>query len=146
MSMDISEAIALAKDLLRTSSDFHAHDPEMAAQFAGRAYEICDDLGIDRAEIGEPAQSLETVLLVDEEEAEDDDDDDDDPVDHPADDDDDSEEISQQLRHLLQQQAQVLRDMEESEAAPPPKAKKRSFKLFGRSQDQDEETRELQSA
>lgn len=139
MSMDISEAIALAKDLLRTSSDFHAHDPEMAAQFAGRAYEICDDLGIDRAELGEPAPSLEPVVLVEADDIEDEDDDD-----EPADDDEESDEISLQLRHLLQQQAQVLRDMEESEAAPPPKAKKRSFRLFGR--DEDEETRELQSA
>ena len=53
MSLDVSDAVALAKDLLKTSGDFQVHDPEMAAEFSNRAYEICDDLGIDRALLGE---------------------------------------------------------------------------------------------
>lgn len=51
MSLDVSDAIALAKDLLKTGIEFRPHDPEMAEEFMGRALQICDDLGIDRKQI-----------------------------------------------------------------------------------------------
>jgi hypothetical protein len=51
MSLDLSDAIALAKDLLKTGIEFRPHDPEMAEEFMGRALQICDDLGIDRKQI-----------------------------------------------------------------------------------------------
>jgi hypothetical protein len=52
MSLDVSDAIALATDLLQTSDDFRPHDPEMAVELSNRAYQICDDLGLDPKLIG----------------------------------------------------------------------------------------------
>ncbi|MGI9500162.1 MAG: hypothetical protein ACR2P3_09000 [Geminicoccaceae bacterium] len=132
MTLDVSEAIALAKDLLQTSGDFRPYDPALAAEFSDRAYEICDDLGIDRSLIGEAVADLVVEPAVE-----------------PVDDDvssspnatvefeDDVEQTSQQLRSLLQQQADVLKNVRETEAQPKPKTKKRSrsFRLFGRSAD-----------
>ena len=129
MALDVSEAIALAKDLMKTSGDFRPHDPALAEQFSSRAYEICDDLGIDRAVIGEcVAEPIEDA----------------DEGDGGSDsaiietppavlDDEDARQTSQQLRDLLQQQARVLQNARETEAAlAQPKAKKRAFRLFGR--------------
>ncbi len=42
-------AFELAKDLLRTRDQYHPHDPELAAAFSSRAYEICADFDIDCA-------------------------------------------------------------------------------------------------
>ena len=131
MSLDVSEAIELARDLLKTSHDFRAHDAELAQQFAGRAFEICDDLGIDRALIGEPSASA-----VDEPAAEDDAGDT--VIDlTPAEAiEEDARQTSQQLRDLLQQQARVLKNAREMPSIEEPKATKRSFSLFGRSSHQ----------
>lgn len=136
MSLDLSDAIALAKDLLKTSSEFRPHDPDMAAEFASRAFEICDDLGIDRALVGEPsktyahaaadvASSSAAASLMPTPEA---------PTSPtPAElADEDARQTSQQLRDLLQQQARVLETMRETDAGPEPKEKKRGFGLFGR--------------
>lgn len=127
MALDVSEAIALAKDLLQTSGDFRPHDSTLAEEFSNRAYEICDDLGIDRALIGEaPAEPIDDVDQDDTSSA---------LIETtPAElDDDEARQTSQQLRDLLQQQARVLQNAREAEAAPErPKAKKRSFRLFGR--------------
>ncbi len=129
MVLDVSEAIALAKDLLETSTDFRPHDPIMAEEFSNRAFEICDDLGIDRALIGEqPADLVEDAG------------DDDNgaavfemsPVEAA---DEEAKQTSDQLRSLLQQQARVLQNARQTEDLEPPKAK-RSFRLFGRSDDQ----------
>ena len=148
MSLDVSDAIALAKDLLQASSDFQAHDPDLAAEFAGRAFEICDDFGIDRALIGDnPSNDAVDQLLESETEtasvpAT--------PVTGPAeampsDLDDDARQTSDQLSALLQQQARVLRNARDNEAAVErPKAAKRSFWRFGRSAHQPFGT--LQSA
>jgi hypothetical protein len=128
MALDISEAVALAKDLLRTSDEFRPHDPALSAQFSHRAYEICDDLGIDHAMIGEIASDV--------------------PDNHADDDpgsavaevastgiDDDAGQTSEQLRDLLLQQARVLQNVREEESAPKQKPKKRSFRLFGKLSD-----------
>lgn len=39
----------LAKDLLRTRDRYQPHDPELAAAFSSKAYEICRDFDIDCA-------------------------------------------------------------------------------------------------
>ena len=39
----------LAKDLLRTRDRYQPHDPELAAAFSSKAYEICQDFDIDCA-------------------------------------------------------------------------------------------------
>ncbi|MGI9508826.1 MAG: hypothetical protein ACR2QJ_05705 [Geminicoccaceae bacterium] len=125
MTLDVSEAIALAKDLLQTSHDFEPHDPTLAVAFSERAHEICEDLGIDISLLGEP----QTAAVIE-------------PVEKKASgvptakavvtfDDEETKQTSDQLRHLLQQQAEVLKSAREPEAAP--KAKKRSFRLFSRS-------------
>lgn len=140
MTLDISEAIALAKDLFETSDDFRRHDPVLAEEFSSRAFEICNDLGIDPAEIGaKPAElqdeagdgDTESPLL----EAT--------PVEREVD---DVSETSQQLRDLLQQQAQVLQNARnDAEMSSPPKAERRLFgRLFSRTL--DDETGGLQSA
>ncbi|MEM7043261.1 MAG: hypothetical protein AAF543_10675 [Pseudomonadota bacterium] len=134
MSIDVSEAIDLAKDLLKTSNDFRAHDKELSDQFAGRAFEICDDLGIDRALIGELTTSAK----------------DEPPADDEGEDtvvemtpmtpaqtiEEDTRQTSQQLRDLLQQQARVLQNARDMPSAERPKAARRSFSLFGRSNHQ----------
>jgi hypothetical protein len=129
MSLDVSDAIALAKDLLKTSSDYRPHDPAIAAEFSRRAFEICDDLGIDYALVGAAPTprvdgsvkasdggsgsvaltSAPAAIIEDE-----------------------ARQTSQQLRDLLQQQARVLETMREGEAAPAPKERRRGFRLFGR--------------
>ncbi|MGI9420883.1 MAG: hypothetical protein ACR2RA_23920 [Geminicoccaceae bacterium] len=140
MSLDVSDAIELARDLLQTSSDFQAHDPDLAAEFAGRAFEICDDFGIDRALIGDSATidavdqplegetetvSVPATPVTDSAEV------------MPGDLDDDARQTSDQLSALLQQQARVLRNARENGAAiERPKAAKRSFWRFGRSAQQ----------
>ncbi len=132
MALDVSEAIELAKDLLATGNDFRPHDPAMAAEFSSRAFEICDDLGIDRALIGaQPddvvddtgdddngAATVEMAPTVELTPAED--------VDEEA------RETSDQLRDLLQQQARVLQSARQTASLEAPKAAKRSFRLFGR--------------
>ncbi len=177
MSLDVSDAIALAKDLLKTGIEFRPHDPEMAEEFMGRALQICDDLGIDRKQILEDHSlndvaemtgnsPLETGVPVDTDlsmdssdhlfmldndasidEASDDLDGDDlilgagpstsyvDPVDRDIVEE-ETRQTSQQLRALLQQQARVLQNSRESETMAEPQAKRRGFKLFGRSNDQ----------
>ncbi|MEZ5933820.1 MAG: hypothetical protein R3F54_18095 [Alphaproteobacteria bacterium] len=130
MSLDVSDAIALAKDLLKTSSEYRPHDPAMAAEFSSRAFEICDDLGIDRALIGDVAEPLVDQVTTT-------DDTDNGSVAMAAltpakAGDDEARQTSQQLRDLLQQQARVLETMREAEAAPQPKERRRSFRLFGR--------------
>ncbi len=130
MTLDVSEAIALAKDLLETSSDYRPHDPIMAEEFSNRAFEICDDLGIDRALVGEQPADL---------------------VDDAGDDDngagivemtpieaadEEARQTSDQLRDLLQQQARVLQNVRQTENLEPPRPAKRSFRLFGRSENQ----------
>lgn len=155
MSTDISGAIELAKDLLRTSSEFKAHDPVMAAQFAGRAYELCDDLGIDHAVITDGTESAEVATMqlgepepaiyageTDEEAAGEEEAGGKEEAD-PDEEGDESLETNLQLRSLLRQQARVLKEIEEAEAAPPEKSKKRSFRLFGRP---SQKVRILQSA
>ncbi|MEM9624717.1 MAG: hypothetical protein AAGA21_00680 [Pseudomonadota bacterium] len=146
MTLDISEAIALAKDLFKTSGDFRPHDPVLAEEFSSRAYEICNDLGIDPVEIGanpaelqdEPVEGdsespfVETVALARQAK----------PVAHEVD---DINETNDQLRNLLQQQAQVLQNARDAETLPPPKAERRLFGgLFSRQLDDD--TGGLQSA
>jgi hypothetical protein len=64
MSLDVSDAIALAKDLLKTGIEFRPHDPEMAEEFMGRALQICDDLGIDRKQILEDHSREDTKDIV----------------------------------------------------------------------------------
>ncbi|MDH3661264.1 MAG: hypothetical protein OEU92_14760 [Alphaproteobacteria bacterium] len=132
MAIDVSEAIALAKDLLKTSGDFHPHDPVLAERFSHRAYEICDDLGIDRDLIGE--------RVVEPIEDADNDDGNSAIVETPPaspraiSDDEEARQTSQQLSDLLEQQANVLKNARETEAVlKPAKGKKRSFRLFGRS-------------
>lgn len=127
MTLDISEAIALAKDLLQTSTEFRPHDPTLAAEFSSRAFEICDDLGIDPALIDvQPDDLVDDVSSEDTgsplvETA---------PVDL---DEEDVQQTSQQLRDLLQQQALVLQNVRNAEAAPPrPKTENRFFRLFSR--------------
>lgn len=126
MTLDISEAIALAKDLLETSGDFRPHDPVLADEFSNRALEICDDLGIDPALIGvQPADlqddagdgdvSTDVVEMTPTEAA-----------------DEEARQTSDQLRDLLQQQARVLQNARQTESLEAPKAAKRSFRLFGR--------------
>lgn len=131
MSLDVSDAIALAKDLLKTSGEFRTHDRELAEQFAGRAFEICDDLGIDRNLIDDGTAHI---------------------VDEPADEDgtasavvemtsaevidEETQESNRQLRDLLQQQARVLQNVRETDDREAPKAQSRSpFRLFGRADD-----------
>ena len=141
MTLDISEAIALAKDLFETSSDFRPHDPVLAEEFSSRAYEICNDLGIDPAEIGATPADLqgeagdgdsESPLV----EAA--------PVAREVE---DISETSDQLRNLLQQQAQVLQNARDAERLPQPKAKAER-RLFGGlfSRQLDDNTGGLQSA
>lgn len=141
MSLDVSEAIELARDLLKTSCDFRVHDRELAEQFAGRAFEICDDLGIDRDLIGESSVR---------------------GIDEPADDDDagtavvemsfaeaieeETQETNQQLRDLLQQQARVLQNVRETESTETKKPSKWSLKLFGNGRSNNQEFGTLQSA
>ena len=139
MSLDLSDAIALAKDLLKTSSDFVAHDPVLAAQFSERAYEICDDLGIDREMIGEtnePAQPMQDLIdeIDDDEDTLQDDDIDPLPVDLIEE---ETLQANDQLRDILQQQARILQSVRDTEHATETKAKKRGFKLFGRTADED---------
>lgn len=121
MTLDLSDAIELARDLLQTSGDFHSHDPELAAEFSDRAYEICDDLGIDPDLLGDPpvepadddtGNALVETAAID-------------------DDDDDARQTGEQLRDLLQQQARVLNTIREAESEPAPKTRKRIFRLFG---------------
>lgn len=175
MSLDVSDAIALAKDLLKTGIDFRPHDPDMAEEFMSRALQICDDLGIDRALIVENQSLLDQdfgpagddpreptraypraapmdddALVLDSqpliaEPLSDLDDDlvlgDDrstllaDPMDQDAIDE-DTKQTSRQLRDLLQQQARVLENSRDLHAQDEPPAKRRGFKLFGRSNDQ----------
>jgi len=135
MSLDLSDAITLAKDLLKTSDDFLAHDPDLAVQFSDRAFEICDDLGIDRALIGD--QSLPDLIedpLEDDQSAPEADPT---PVETSDLPNEETQQASDQLRDLLRQQARVLQNVHETENTPEPKAKKRSFRLFGRSVDED---------
>ncbi len=129
MSLDVTDAIALARDLLHTSNEFRAHDPDLAAQFAGRAFEICDDLGIDRALIGEA--SIEACDQPLQEAAETPD-----PVEvTPHEFGDDTRQAGEQLRALLQQQARVLQNARGTEAeVEEARARKRSFWRFGRSE------------
>ncbi|MGI9435736.1 MAG: hypothetical protein ACR2Q4_13060 [Geminicoccaceae bacterium] len=52
MNLDKLDAIEratfeLAKDLLRTRDRYHPHDPELAAAFSSKVYEICQDFDID---------------------------------------------------------------------------------------------------
>ena len=137
MSLDNSAAVALVKDLLKTSSEFRAHNLDLAEQFAGRALEICDDLGIDRHQFGEmPVTAIDKPTLT--------------SIEPPADQgppenpvvrmspapqesiDEETRQSSQQLRDLLQQQARVLQNARQAENLETPKAAKRSFRLFGR--------------
>ncbi|MGI9486344.1 MAG: hypothetical protein ACR2RF_10800 [Geminicoccaceae bacterium] len=145
MTLDISEAIALAKDLLETSSDFRPHDPEMADQFSSRAFEICDDLGIDPALIGVQLQPND--LQDDGSNDVDDDDTESAIVEMTSAEtvDDEARQTSDELRDLLQQQALVLQNARQTHDLEPPKAARRSFRLFGRS-DNRSVGRLLQSA
>ena len=127
MTLDISEAIALAKDLLEASSDFRPHDPAMADEFSSRAFEICDDLGIDPALIGVEPTDLQ-------------DDGDDDEAETAVVElttadavDDEARQTSDELRDLLQQQALVLQNARQTHDLEPQKTAKRTFRLFGRS-------------
>ncbi len=142
MSLDVSEAIALAKDLLQTSSDFQRHDPDLAAEFSHRAYEICDDLGIDHALVapaGEP-EGGDPGLEVREPSSKS-------VVTSRRDlDEDDARETSEQLRSLLQQQAQVIRDIQQPDPAPVRKTRRPSFRLFARHAQQRFGHGQLQSA
>lgn len=137
MSLDVSDAITLAKDLLQTSDDFRPHDPEMAAEFSNRAYQICDDLGIDPKLIGPGRPPLDEpkLDLIDE------------MVETPRSKpptgptqaelaDEEARQTSQQLRALLQQQARVLENVRDTKATSEPQSKRRGFRLFGRSNDQ----------
>jgi len=162
MGLDVSDAIALAKDLLQTSNDYRQHDPGLASAFSERAFEICNDLGIDHSLIGaageqaspvddapvsetspSPAVSLSadptdvssmpiTGRVDDRANMSDDD------VSTEAlvIDDDELEETSLQLRNLLQQQARVMQTMQEPEPVVIQKPKRSAFRLFGRSADQ----------
>ncbi|MGI9434981.1 MAG: hypothetical protein ACR2Q4_09170 [Geminicoccaceae bacterium] len=47
MSLDLSGAEQLARDFFQMSSDYRAHDPELAAELASKAQEICRDFGIE---------------------------------------------------------------------------------------------------
>lgn len=156
MSLDLSDAIALAKDLLKTSGDFVAHDPVLAAQFSERAYEICDDLGIDREMLGQAVQPVEAVQpvqpmqdLIDEIAHEEDvfasEDLSPSPVDLADDIEEETKQASDQLRDLLRQQARVLQSVRDDDDRTETKTKKRGFKLFGRTTD-DEDLGALQSA
>ena len=141
MGLDVSDAIALAKDLLKTSTDYRPHDPDLADAFSERAFEICNDLGIDRSLIAPPQEIVEpvdiapatTVNVANLDNAEDDD------VIRSYEpsarsaDDDDLEETSLQLRNLLQQQARVMQAMQEPEPVVSQKPRRSSFRLFGRS-------------
>ncbi len=150
MSLDLSDAIALAKDLLKTSGDFVAHDPVLAAQFSERAYEICDDLGIDRAMLGQavqPVQPMQNLIddIADEEDILLDEDLTPSPADLADQIEEETRETSDQLRDLLQQQARVLQSVRDTDDVTATKAKKRGFKLFGRTTD-EEDLGALQSA
>jgi len=154
MALDVSEAIALAKDLLKTSCDFQSHDPEMAADFSSRAFEICDDLGIDRSLVGEPPLARPSADHRERPTEQ---------VDSRADEDgvsptndlsatelstddltqteltpaeiakEEARQTNDQLHSLLQQQARVLQHVRDAEATPEPKVKKRGFWPFRRS-------------
>ena len=147
MSLDLSDAIALAKDLLKTSGDFVAHDPVLAAQFSERAYEICDDLGIDRAMLGQAVQPMQNLIdeIADEEDILLDEDLAPSPADLADQIEEETRETSDQLRDLLQQQARVLQSVRDTDDVTATKAKKRGFKLFGRTTD-EEDLGALQSA
>ena len=154
MSLDLSDAVALAKDLMKTSGDFVAHDPALAAQFSERAFEICDDLGIDRKVLGQMSEGVQPEPDLPMQALIDDIADDDDPLmDYdpaPADTDltdrveEEAKQASDQLRDILQQQARVLQSVRDAEDVTETKAKKRGFKLFGRTADEDLDA--LQSA
>ncbi len=126
MTLDVSEAIALAKDLLETSSDFRPHDPDLADQFSSRAFEICNELGIDSALIGLQPTALQEEVSDDDTEIA--------LVDMAPTDavDEDAKQTSDELRDLLQQQAQVLENARQAEKIEVPKPVKRSFGLFSR--------------
>ena len=142
MGLDVSDAVALAKDLMKSSHDYRQHDPSLSAAFAEQAFEICNDLGLDRSLIempGHQASSVDitpSVLSAHAVSAE--------ATDETAKPlaigEDEPEETSLQLRNLLRQQAQVMKNIQEPESIVESQKPKRKspfrFKLFGRSTDQ----------
>ena len=161
MALDVSEAVALAKDLLKTSYDFRSHDPDMADEFSNRAFEICDDLGIDRSLIEEQQPAVQPTINSLDVPAEQnanaatEDDVSPDMWEHaqesatpasltPAE---EASQANDQLHSLLQQQARVLQQVREHDpTTPEPKAKKRGFWPFRRPSGDYDDLGALQSA
>jgi hypothetical protein len=129
MGLDVSDAIELAQDLIRTSDDYYPHDPDLAAQFEARAHEICDDLGIDRSVLQKAGRDEKPSTEPSPEPAID-------PTPSPAavspstiDIESETASSNRQLRYILDKQAKALDHVEPPRPRRP--QTKRSFRLFG---------------